>query len=638
MKAKTITYAVGLLLSVFLSQSAIGAERGLWFDPEKHIGIDKIKAGMKGYGLSIFYGTRIERFEVEVRDVIRNFEPKRDAILVYLSGQDLERTGVIQGMSGSPVYLQDPEDGKYKIAGAVAFGWSFSRPGPAICGVQPIEEMLAVPPEMNQKEILVRGDRSLFTQSLKTLAADRNASSVLMKDFNRFFMAGISKDIPDRKINSTSDAGRRTMGLVPLATPLGVSGISSSTFTKLSSILSPFNMTLMKTGSGTATGTTDEKSAAANTLETAGVLAVPIVSGDMSLAAIGTVTDVFNDKVWGFGHSFFAQGPMELPIAAGRIHAIIPSMDSAFKLGSPFEPIGTLYSDQNTAVAGSIGPVPKLSPITIKVNFDGEIKTYHYDMAMHEQLTPLLAMVCVQSSVVCNKELPELHTVRYSGSIDFGKQGTIEFANVSSNMSLGMVLADVAEPVEMMMNNEFQRIKFQKIDLNIEIVPQSLIAVIKQARLDRAEYKPGDTARVDMILTRMRGPEFVHTVEFTVPDDLPDGSYSLSVGGLQTAMRADRQSNPHLYKPDTVNDLYNMIKRVLTFRSDRFYLALDSRETGLGVRRHGLSNLPSSKLSQLEQADPSLTQKFTTMRLEQVADKYVVSGNSQLQLVIARNK
>jgi hypothetical protein len=637
MKAKTITYAVGLLLFVFLSQAAIGAEHSVWFDPDKHIPVDKIQPGMKGYGLSIFYGTKIERFEVEVRDVIKNFEPKRDSILVYLSGQDLERTGVIQGMSGSPVYLKDPDDGKYKIAGAVAYGWSFSRPGPAICGVQPIEEMLAVPPEMSDKEILVRSDRGLFTQGLKTLAAGKNSDPAPLSSFNRFFMAGIAKDAPASKTQSPRNSAKANMGLVPLATPMGVSGISGNTFDKLSSVLSPLNMTLVKTGSGGAAGTAEDKKAATN-IELAGVLAVPIVSGDVSMAAIGTVTDVHNDKLWGFGHCFFAQGPMELPIAAGRIHAIIPSMDSAFKLGSPFEPIGTLYSDQNTAVAGSIGPIPKLSTMDIKVNFDGNIKTYHYNMAMHQQLTPLLSMVCVQSSVVCNKELPELHTVKYSGSIDFGKYGTVDFNNVSSNMDLGMVLSDVAEPVEMMMNNEFERVKFKKINVNVEILPQSTIANIKQARLDRSEYKPGETAKVDMILTRMRGPELIHTVEFTVPSDLPDGTYSLTVGGLQTAMQADRQSNPHLYKPESAQDLFNMIKRVLTFRSDRFYLALDSREAGLGVRHYGLGNLPASKLNQLEQADPSLTQKFTAMRLEQIADKYVVSGSSQLQLVIARNK
>lgn len=638
MKAKTIAYVMGLLLFVFLGRSTMGAEHSVWFDSEKHIPVDKIQPGMKGYGLSIFYGTKIERFEVEVRDVIKNFEPKRDSILVYLSGQDLERTGVIQGMSGSPVYLKDPDDGKYKIAGAVAYGWSFSRPGPAICGVQPIEEMLAVPPEMNDKEILVRSDRNLFTQGLKTLAAGKNESTLPLNHFDRFAMAGIVKEPSnEQKAQSSRNSARANMGLVPLATPMGVSGISGSTFDKLSSVLSPMNLTLVKTGSGSAAGTAEDKKAS-SAIELAGVLAVPIVSGDVSMAAIGTVTDVHNDKVWGFGHCFFAQGPMELPIAAGRVHAIIPSMDSAFKLGSPFEPIGTLYSDQNTAVAGAIGPIPKLSTMDIKVNFDGNIKTYHYNMAMHEQLTPLLSMVCVQSSVVCNKELPELHTVRYSGTIDFGKFGKVDINNISSNADLGMVLADVAEPVEMMMNNEFQRVKFQKIDLNVEILPQSLTASIRQARLDRSEYRPGDKARVDMILTRMRGPELVHTIEFTVPSDLPDGTYSLTVGGLPTAMQADRQSNPHLYKPESSEDLYHMIKRVLSFRSDRFYLALDSRETGLGVRHYGLGNLPGSKLNQLEQADPSLTQKFTTMRLEQIADKYVVSGSSQLQLVIARNK
>ncbi len=603
-----------------------------WFDPSKHLAFNKVKPGMKGYGLSIFYGTKIERFNVEVKDVIYNFEPKRNAILVILTGQDLQRTGVIQGMSGSPVYFIDPDDGKYKIAGAVAFGWSFSREGPAICGVQPIEEMLAVPPVTDSKPMFARSDNYFFSNALKTMASRSQSRLSPLSDYDRFVWAGISKDATENSVQKELNHPA-PMGLVPLATPLSVSGISGDTFNRLSAILSPMNLTAVKTGTMDAGMDVGDSS-----IVTAGVLAVPLTLGDMSLSAIGTVTDVSGNNLWGFGHSFFAQGPMELPIASGRIHAIIPSLQSAFKLGSPGKPIGTLYSDENTAVAGVIGPVPKLSPLDIHLNFNGRVENYHYDMAMHEKLTPLLTMVCISNSIISHKELPELHTVRYSGSIEFNGYQPIHFSNISSDSDMGMLLSDIAEPVNMMMNNDFKRINFKKIEINVEIIPKSITAEIKQARLNKDSYKPGEKARVEMLLSQIRGPEFTKTIEFTVPENLPDGEYDVRLGGLSTAMQADRQSNSYLYKPNRIDDIYTLIKRVLTYRADRFYLAINSREPGLGIRHFGMNNLPGTKLAQLEQADPELTSKFISVRLMDIPTNLVVTGQENLNLVIARNR
>jgi hypothetical protein len=201
-----------------------------------------------------------------------------------------------------------------------------------------------------------------------------------------------------------------------------------------------------------------------------------------------------------------------------------------------------------------------------------------------------------------------------------------------------MLLSDIAEPVNMMMNNEFKRIKFKKINIDVEITPKSTAAEIKQARLDKAEYKPGEKARVEMLLSQIRGPEFTKSVEFTVPTDLPDGEYTVSLGGLSTAMQSERRSKPYLYNPNRIDDVYALIRQILTYRSDRFYLAINSREAGLGIRHFGLDNLPATKLAQLEDADPELTSKFTSDRLINIPTNYVVTGQESLTLVIDRNR
>jgi hypothetical protein len=625
---------IGLFCILLAAPWAWSREAPRFFDPQRHLPIEKVRRGMKGYGLSIFYGTKIEKFNVKIVDVIPNFEPHRNAILIEATGQNLERTGVIQGMSGSPVYLTDPADGKDKIIGAVAFGWQFPCPGPAICGVQPIEEMMVINPAQTAKPMFAKSDPDFIRSALKLFTSTSGYQKPL-KSFDRFALAcGLAEPV---QRNETEAAGNLSQsGLYPLATPVGVSGISPRAFGQLSTLLAPMNLNLVRTGAG-STGSALTSDPDPGKMVTAGVLAVPLALGDMNLAAIGTVTDATGDQVWGFGHAFFAQGPMELPIAPGIIHSIIPNQISSFKLGSPFKPVGTLFADQTTGVAGKIGPIPALIPLTVNVNFDGPIRTFHYQLALHEKLTPLITMMCINESVVSRKNLPEFHVVRYHGSVTFDRFGTVDISNISSDADLGSLLADVVEPINLMMNNDFQRVKFTAITMDVDIRPVSEKATILQAKLDKPYYRPGAEAKVEMIFTRLRGPEFSQAVTFTVPSDLPDGEYELSVGGMENGIMADRKSYPYLYKPNSAKDIFEMIKRIESFRGDKFYLALNTKEEGLGIRRYGLKELPGSKLQQLQEADPALTDKFSSSRSIEIPAKFVVSGQEQLKLVISRD-
>jgi len=631
-----LSLGIGFLLSCLMISSVSAQDKPKWFDPARHLSIDKVHRGMKGYGLTIFYGTKIERFNVKVIDIVKNyFEPKRNAILIELRGCSLERTGVIEGMSGSPVYMTDPTDGKDKIIGAVAFGWPLPCPGPAICGVQPIEEMMIIGPDQPPKDAMyVSADRTFVPSALKVLASTDGTPRPL-KEFDRFCWAGIVSDPGNKTFGAESKNSLEKTGLTPLAIPLGVSGVSNELSSRLASILSPMNLSVVKAGSA-AGGSVDVKDP--GKLQTAGVLALPIVSGDITIAAVGTVTDVSGDRIWGFGHSLFAQGPIELPLASGVIHTIVPNMMSSFKLGSPFKPIGTLYSDQKSGVAGRMGTIPKMVPMDVRVNFAGEVKTFHYDMAIHEKLSPLLVMMCIQNSVVLHKELPEYHTVRYKGEVEFEQFGKMQIDNVSSDSDVAMLLAEVGQPINLMMNNNYQRVKFKSVKIDVDITPRSESANIKQAKLDKNSYKPGDQVRIDMLLDRVWGPEITHSLTFTVPNDLPDGEYDLTLGGMRVAVMSDRQSNPYAYRGESVKDIFEMIRRVQAFRSDRFYVSLNTQEAGLGFRQYGMRQLPGSKLQQLQTAEPNLTSRFTTARIFEIPSKYIIDSELPLKLVISRNQ
>src|SRR4051812_37844438 len=133
--------SIPALLALFLLSAFCRAESAPpeLFDPARHMRVSEVRPGMKGYGLSVFKGTKIERFNVEVLSVLRDFNPQYDVILVRLSGADLEHTGSIAGMSGSPIYLKDAQ-GHERMVGAFAYGWPLMKD--PVGGVQPIEYML----------------------------------------------------------------------------------------------------------------------------------------------------------------------------------------------------------------------------------------------------------------------------------------------------------------------------------------------------------------------------------------------------------------------------------------------------------------------------------------------------------------
>ncbi len=138
-----MTVATGALSSSLLAEppAPIAATQSL-FNPARHMRVSEVKIGMKGYGLSVFKGTKIEKFDVEVISVLHNFNPKYDVVLIKCFGQFLEHTGSIAGMSGSPIYLHD-DTGKDRMIGAFAYGWPLTKD--PVAGVQPIEYMLQLP-------------------------------------------------------------------------------------------------------------------------------------------------------------------------------------------------------------------------------------------------------------------------------------------------------------------------------------------------------------------------------------------------------------------------------------------------------------------------------------------------------------
>ena len=377
-----------LLLASQLARAEAPTTAPSLFDPARHMRVSEVRPGMKGYGLSVFKGSKIERFPVEVLSILRNFNPKSDVVLIRCDDPYLEHTGSIAGMSGSPIYLHD-ESGHDRLIGAFAYGWPMAKD--PIAGVQPIEYMLALP-----------GARPTSTATTQPAGSDRSerpsdASKAKNDPAQRtvWSMQNVAREwrSPQGSRHLELAAGNHSGGsatlaltgnasglprLRPLATPIMVSGCSGQVMQALAGSFDSMGLTLLQSG-----GSSAPQDAPMIGLEPGSVLAVPLLTGDTDMTAVGTCTEVLGDRVWGFGHPFNNEGSVALPMGAGEVQGVVANLQTSFKLGSISQASGTLTTDGSVGVAGHIGGTPPTIPIAFRIQpADGTPeKTYHFEAA-----------------------------------------------------------------------------------------------------------------------------------------------------------------------------------------------------------------------------------------------------------------
>lgn len=639
LRISVFTFILAVSVAFISAAPNISAKaRPKWFDPDRHLGLDNVKPGMKGYGLSVFSGTKVERFDFKVLDVIRKWRPKQAVILIEATGQDLKRTGIISGMSGSPVYLKDPADGKDKMIGAVAYGFSYTRPGPAIGGVQPIEQMLEVGggEPIAKPQTSSGGKPGILTRRLlanmPATTADKPRSEHFQFPSDRYTVAGLIDVDLSRKYAGKNRARGFASGLVPLATPLCVTGLADQLASPVADLLTECNLMMVQ-----GLGAGGSVSSNAKIVPAAAVF-VPYVQGDMNWDAVGTVTELIGNHVWVFGHGMGSPSEMriKMPLSAGVIHTVVATLASSFKLGSAGKPIGTFYVNEGSAVYGRLGKAPAMPAISVIVNSDNTRREYNYKILQDRFYTPLLTLLCTGNSILARSGLPELYTLEYKAVIHFETLGKLELSNTSSDGSILSSLLDVVDPIDIMLNNAFAREKTVKVDVEINVRPESTRVKMLRAHLDKISYRPGEKATINLKLQKYRGKKFDYELAFTVPDDVPDGVYKVRLGGLDTALVQDRKGYPHLYEPTNLQELFSLIKRVSRFQANRIYLAFDKKRPGLGIHKQTLLDLPSSKLAQLRDADTGLVSNITSVERIDYPCPFVLADTTTLRLTVSR--
>jgi hypothetical protein len=576
---------------------------------------------MKGYGLTVFEGVKIVRFDVEIVSVMTRWGPHQDVVLARLSGHDLDKTGIIAGMSGSPVYITD-SDGKDKLIGAVAYGFRFQKE--PLCGIQPIVQMLA-------------GSGMFSEATSRPTSAPAVAAGAAPDDYLKTVLNPAKVDFAElaikRHIARTGGAQEPSASrLSALGTPLMIAGASERTLRHSSGALAAMGMIPVQSG-GAGASTQAVKAQ----LVPGSAVAVPLVSGDCDLSAVGTVTEVIDGRVLAFGHSFFGDGEISLPMGNGYVHTTISSIVSSFKLASPLDVVGALTNDEEVAISGKLGAKAEMIPMSVKVNWSGQsrVQSMKYELCRHRFFTPMLVRMMVVDAALGWRQLPEHHTLRYSVKVDLGKDGQYAATNVSSDNDIYDVVSDVGRPVMALLENPLGPApQIKNIEVEIEIVEGCTSQEIMELRLDGSVYKPGETIKGTLLVQPFRRERLTLPVQFELPADVKEGRYTLTACDNGTALSRLRSEMPQRFDPRTVAQLVQTLQRVVEPRADHLFLRLNMDKGGLAIKDRELPNLPPSKAGVLREAASSDGRYFTAALVREVAMGCPISGSAQAQFEV----
>ncbi len=609
------------------------------YDRTKYMAPDELSRGMKGFGRTVMAGTEIETFQFEVISVLKNaFEPRQDVILVRCSGLDLENSGVAAGMSGSPCYIRD-DSGRTRMIGAVAFGWSLSKA--PICGVQPITQMLGIPdvrrpenrPKLPAPESQPSGNAAANLGrgfSMGELIARVHSEPIDSRSRLSVFNDDIAKAAKPAKRPMNTDHE-----LQPLTLPVMVSGASARAREWMQGEFDRLGLKLVASG---APSGADKAAADKTEFEPGSVLSIPLMTGDLNMEVIGTCTEVIGDRVLGFGHSLFARGHVELPLATGMIHTIFPSILQSFKIGSAVKTVGTLWGDEKAGVFGIRGPAPATAPLRLTFRDIRGRQVFNYQMARDPTVTAMLLAAGVAAGIYSHNELPDDHVVKYRIRMDFEGAGVFETANFTSYIGVYGLAQDLLLPAFMLSSSPFGDAKINSANVDVEVEAGTRSARIDRLDLPRMTYKPGETvsARIRWRHDRTESACTEATYDMVIPADLKDGEYALTYGSAQANLSALRSEKPHKFRAETMGQIVEALNLATSFPQNRLYARLAIPRGGMAVGREEMPDLPSYRQKILMDTRRNDITAYTDALVTHYDTDFVVDGGQTVTIKVSR--
>ena len=577
----------------------------LQFDPRKFMRVSQLRPGMRGYALTVFHGTKIERFGIEILGVIKKYNEGQDYILFRAtSGPSVtQHLNIAHGMSGSPIYING------KMVGAISMEVSNGTQGPSF-GRDPIG--LATPIE------------EMFDAWSPDLPSKPN-------------------EISAGPVNGNA-GGYDALNFQTIDLPITVSGVTSSGIARLNAAFAPYHLRLMAGGGGGTRPAKDLIKAGA-ALQPGAAVGVSLMQGDMDFTATGTVTYRDGNRVLLFGHPFFNLGPVDAALTTASVAGIYPSYEDSVKLGQPLETVGRIFQDRPFSVGGVVGSLPQMIPMTVAVD-DQSIKrhkTFHVRIINHPLLTSQLVTMAADQSIAQVHGLPGDSMATVTMDVDVEEIGRVRRTNTFYDaVSIDQAaIGDLQSLMQLLGANPFYPLAVKSIKMAVTIQNRHDTAEIDHIFLRQSKFAPGDVVPIGVVLKPYKHPRITRTISVKIPAGTPDGPLALrvqgggegsggiSIGGL-ILIPASTPSEP----ANTVGQLVKQFEEKP--RNNELVAHLTLPTTAINIDGEKLTNLPPTLASVMRATRSSgLKTENDEVKVVQTTP-YIVSGSESLSITVQK--
>lgn len=611
------------LLVLVVAWCALVAVAAFAQNPRTTIGVDEIRPGMTGYGLTVFRGTAPERFDVEVIDVLHNFRPDQDLILVRTDHRILRTAVTVGGMSGSPIYL----DGR--LAGAYAYGWPFGLE--PVAGVTPIANMLD-DMRMPVRPDAFPGARPLGPRRPGKRRAPRAAlagPSPRLAGLPPYTGGRVDALEALRRHGDRIGSGTSRDGLAPASTPLMLGGFHDSIADLLGEALSGYGLTPLQAGGGRAA----PSGAALPDFVDGGAIGVQLVRGDVAATAIGTVTHVGDGRLVAFGHPMMSAGQTGLPTCAARVLHILASRSRSFKIAEAAEARGTLINDRQASIV--VDPNLQAATIPVRVKLRGipgvARDEWNMEVASHRVLSPVLTFAAIANAVkaASSDQTDVVFTARTTvrvvdrDPIELVDRGIMRRGPGDTSVLSRLRMFEVFAAAY---GNPFEESRVTGVDFEIDVTFGRDYVEIVDAAVATTEVDPGSTVNVRVVTRRYGQDDQVRLVPVHVPMTAAGQTLDVSVEpGDEVEIEQAR--------PRSLDDLLAAVEDAHPATSLVVSLKMPSR--GLRFRGQVVRDLPPSALDALQlTSEGGLIRPFVTYDRQVVDVGEVLSGDARLRLQV----
>ncbi len=557
---------------LLLTSVAAAGEQSRFFNPQTMMPLDEIHRGMRGTLKSVYQGTTIQECNVEILGVVQKFSLGEDIVLArILDGPVVERkSGVIGGMSGSPVYING------RLVGALAFSWAFvTEP---IFGITPIGSMFRA---WENDDAMAQGTSASHPDPGVRLAG-------------RWITQAQVTPCP-----SAPFVDEHTIALRPVSPVLLCSGFSPEKLGILGKILEPYGLQPMA-GPGALRDPVEV------TLEPGASVGVQLCSGSFDISGVGTVTYREGDRLLAFGHPLLKAGKVDFPLTTAWIHDIVPALDSSNKLGSVMAPVGTLVQDTPWSVAGRLGGTPEKVPVQVQVTDadTGITRRYAFQVIQHDALTPMLVMIGTVASLDAGYDPGPCGMIRSTVTLEGTKGAKVTRRNTAyfEGAPVNELARSILEVVALYRYNIYEPQGLRAARVEVNLTRRDETAVIERVYSEQAIGKAGEPLPIHVVIRPWGGEPVDKRVVLDLPADLP--ATTLEVGAAGGALAGSLRSHLGLLTPD-YDSLSGVLEEMERQEDSTELLVLAAgKEKGMAVGGVRLPRLPQSVQTLLSSTVP----------------------------------